>query len=222
MANQRAEIILQELKQSLAMPSWTVQQHKPFETLIATIISQNTADTNTKRAFENLSKQFEITPMSLAKADMAKLEAYLHFAGLYKSKAKTIKSISKVIVEKFGGLLDPILSLPLEEARKALLELNGVGPKTADVVLLFSANKPTVPVDTHVNRVSKRLGFALSDGDYDTVRQNLRAAFEPKDYLTLHLLLISLGRVYCKARKPLCLKCPLNSYCPSKALGEKK
>jgi endonuclease III len=222
MANQREKIMLQELKQSIAMPSWTVQQHKPFETLIATIISQNTADTSTERAFENISEQFEITPMTLAKADLAKLEACLHFAGLYKSKAKTIKLVSKVIVEKFGGSLDPVLSLPLEEARKTLLELQGVGPKTADVVLLFSANKPTVPVDTHVNRVSKRLGFAPTDGDYDIVRQNLQAAFEPKDYLTLHLLLISLGRAYCKARKPLCPKCPLNSYCPSNGLGEQK
>lgn len=222
MANQRAESVLQELKQSLAMPSWTVQQHKPFETLIATIISQNTADTNTERAFEDLSKQFEIVPITLAKADIAKLEACLHFAGLYKSKAKTIKSISRIIVEKFDGSLDSILSLPLEDARNALLELDGVGPKTADVVLLFSANKPTVPVDTHVNRVSKRLGFAPSDGDYNIVRQNLQAALEPKDYLAVHLLLISLGRAYCKARKPLCPKCPVNSYCPSEGLGEQK
>jgi endonuclease III len=222
MANQRAEIILRELKQSLATPSWTVQQHRPFETLIATIISQNTADINTERAFEQLTKQYEITPVTLAKADIAKLEGCLFVAGLYKSKAKTIKSVSKVIVEKFGGSLDSILSLPLEQARKALLELCGVGPKTADVVLLFSANTPTVPVDTHVNRVSKRLGFAPPDSDYDTVRQNLQAAFEPKDYLTLHLLLISLGRAYCRARKPLCPRCPVNSYCPSNGLGEQK
>ena len=143
-------------------------------------------------------------------------------AGLYKSKAKAIKSVSKVIVEKFGGSLDPVLTLPLDEARKTLLELRGVGPKTADVVLLFSARKPTVPVDTHVNRVSKRLGFAPLDGDYEAVRLNLQKVFEPNDYLALHLFLISLGRTFCKARKPLCHNCPINLYCVSRGFEEQK
>ena len=222
MANQKAELILQVLKRTLAIPNWTVQQHKSFETLIATIISQNTADINTKRAFENLSKQFEVTPEILAKAEMVKLEACLRIAGLYKNKAKAIKSVSKVIVERFDGSLDPVLSLPLDEARKTLLELQGVGPKTADVVLLFSARKPTVPVDTHINRVSKRLGFAPLDGDYEAVRLNLQKVFEPNDYLALHLLLISFGRTYCKARKPLCDICPVNSFCPSRGFEVQK
>ena len=74
MANQKAEVILQVLKQTLATPSWTVQQHKPFETLIATIISQNTTDSNTKRAFENLHKQFEVTPQILVEVEIDKLE----------------------------------------------------------------------------------------------------------------------------------------------------
>jgi endonuclease III len=222
MANQKAELILQVLKQTLAMPNWTVQQHKPFETLIATIISQNTTDTNTKRAFENLSKQFEVTPKMLAEAETEKIEACLRIAGLCKSKGKAIRSVSKVIVERFGSSLDAVLSLPLDEARKTLLELQGVGPKTADVVLLFSARKPTVPVDTHVNRVSKRLGFAPLDGDYEAVRLNLQKVFEPNDYLALHLLLISLGRTYCKARKPLCQNCSVNLYCPSKGFEEQK
>jgi endonuclease III len=220
--DQREEIILQLLEQNLVVPNWTVQQYKPFETLIATIISQNTSDTNTKRAFENLSKQFEVTPKILAEAETGELEDCLHVAGLYKRKAKSIKLVSEVIVERFGGSLESVLSLPHDEARKTLLELQGIGPKTADVVLLFSANKHTVPVDTHVNRVSKRLGFAPFNGDYETVRINLQKAFEPKKYLTLHLLLISLGRTYCKARKPLCNTCPINSYCPSRDLRIQK
>jgi endonuclease III len=222
MANQKAEVILRVLKQTLAMPNWTVQQNNPFETLIATIISQNTADINTKRAFENLSKQFEVTPKMLAKGEMVKLEACLRIAGLNKSKAKVIKSVSEVIVERFGGSLNPVLSLPTNEARKTLLEMKGVGPKTADVVLLFSAGKPTVPVDTHVNRVSKRLGFAPLDGNYEDVQLNLQKIFDPNDYLAIHLLLISLGRTYCKARKPLCNICSLNSYCPSRGFEEQK
>ena len=84
-------------------------QTDPFKTLIVTIISQNTADTNTARAFENLSNQFEITPQTLSKAETSKIEACLHVGGLYKNKAKTIKNVSKIILEKFGGSLNPIL-----------------------------------------------------------------------------------------------------------------
>ena len=222
MVDKQAENILLVLKENLAMPLWTVSQRMPFETLIATIISQNTADTNTERAFENLSKQFEITPQAMANAERGKIEACLHVAGLYKNKAKAIQAVSEIVAEKWGGSLAPVLSLPLDEARKKLLELPGVGSKTADVVLLFSAGQPTVPVDTHVNRVSKRLGLAPKDGDYDAVRLSLQAAFDPEDYLTVHLLLIAHGRKYCKARKPLCNSCPVNSYCPSKGLGDKK
>lgn len=221
MANQRAETILQVLNSSLAMPRWTVQQHQPFETLIATVISQNTSDINTERAFESLSKQFEITPEALANAETAKLEKCLQVAGLYKNKAKTIKTVSRLVVERFGGSLAPVLALPMEQARKMLLELPGVGPKTADVVLLFCAGQPTVPVDTHVYCVSKRLGLAPADSDHEAVRLSLQAAFEPKDYLAVHLLLIELGRKCCRARTPQCKGCPVNSLCPSRGLGDK-
>ena len=204
------------------MPKLLKLKNDPFETLIVTIISQNTADTNTERAFENLSGQFEITPQALSKAETCKMETCLHIGGLYKSKTKTIKTVSKIILEKFNGSLTPILSLPLEEARKNLTELPGIGPKTADVVLLFSANQPTIPVDTHVNRVAKRLGLAPLNGDYNAVRLSLQSFFEAKDYLDVHLLLIALGRKYCKARNPHCCECLVNIYCPSKSLGVKK
>jgi len=109
-----------------------------------------------------------------------------------------------------------VLSLPFEEARESLMQLPGVGPKTADVVLLFCAEKPTIPVDTHVNRVSKKLGLAPANGDYETIRKSLQSLYNPEDYLAVHLLLISLGRKYCRARNPLCKQCPVNSLCPSR------
>ena len=219
MANTDAATILQILQDTLAVPKLVKPKCDPFETLIVTIISQNTADRNTERAFENLSKQFEVTPQALSEAETSKLEACLHVGGLYKSKAKTIKTVSKIILEKFHSSLKPVLSLPLDEARKTLMELPGVGPKTADVVLLFVANQPTIPVDTHVNRVSKRLGWAPANGGYEEVRLSLQSLFDPKDYLAVHLLLISHGRKFCKARQPLCPKCPVRVYCPSSYLG---
>ena len=221
MADNHSATILQILQDTIVVPKLVKPKNDPFETLVITIISQNTADTNTARAFENLSKQFEVTPQALSQAETSKVEACLHVGGLYKSKAKTIQTVSKIILEKFHGSLKPILSLPLEEARKTLMELPGVGPKTADVVLLFSANQPTIPMDTHVNRVSKRLGLAPANGGYEEVRSSLQSLFDPKDYLAVHLLLIAHGRKTCKARHPRCHECPVYDYCPSNYLGDK-
>ncbi len=184
--------------------------------LVTTILSQNTADRNTARAFEALSKRFEINPEVLARASVGEIEVAIRVAGLYKNKARAIKQAAAIVQEKYGGTLQPILSLPLDEARKALMLFQGVGPKTADVVLLFSANQSTIPVDTHVNRVSKRLGFATENADYEAVRQALQALYNPRDYLDVHLLLIAHGRRYCRAQHPLCIDCPINEYCPTK------
>jgi endonuclease-3 len=101
------------------------------------------------------------------------------------------------------------------------MQFPGVGPKTADVVLLFSAQQPTIPVDTHVNRVAKRLDFAPEKGGYEAVRGSLQALFDPADYLAVHLLLISHGRKTCKAQHPLCKECPVNAYCPSNGKWDK-
>jgi endonuclease-3 len=204
------------LRQEFTLPKWVKQQRAPFETMVTTVLSQNTADKNTARAFEALSKRFEITPEVLAKADLVEIENAIKVSGLYKSKAKTIKQAAITILENYHGTLNPLLSLPLEEARKTLTQFPGVGPKTADVVLLFSASQPTIPVDTHVNRVTKRLGFASANGDYEAVRKSLQSLYAPSQYLVVHLLLIAHGRRYCKARKPLCDECPVNAYCPSK------
>jgi endonuclease-3 len=88
--------------------------------------------------------------------------------------------------------------------------------------LLFSAGQSTIPVDTHVNRVAKRLGFAPANGDYDAVRESLQALYEQRDYLAVHVLLIVHGRRYCKARRPLCEQCPVNMHCPSRGLWNEK
>jgi endonuclease-3 len=216
MSKKRAEKILRTLQKTFTSPKWTTCNRGPFQTLIVTIISQNTANKNTAKAFENLSKQFQITPEALANAEKTKIEECLKVAGLYRNKAKTIKQVSKIITKDFQGDLIQVLSMSFEEARKTLLQLPGVGPKTADVVLLFCAEKPTIPVDTHVNRVSKRLGLAPKNGHYEAIRKSLQKLYDPKDYLSLHILLISLGRTYCKARNPLCKQCPVNMLCRSR------
>jgi endonuclease-3 len=212
----QAETMLQILRQTVAVPSLVKAKSDPFETLIVTIISQNTADKNTDVAFTHLKQRFQITPKTLADAQAAEIEECIKPAGLYKGKTCAIQTASKTIQDRFGGSLSPVLALPLEEARKTLIEMPGVGPKTADVVLLFSAQKPTIPVDTHVNRVSKRLGIAPKNADYEVVRLSLQKLFAEQDYLAVHQLLIGHGRQFCKAQKPLCNTCPIISFCETK------
>ena len=217
---ERATRILQELQNTFTLPKWTDSPKKPFRTLIRTVLSQATADRNTNRAFRNLSEKFSVTPEALAKADVEEIEAAIRVAGLYRNKSRVIKTISSMILEQFDDSLEFIYSLPLEEARSKLMSLPGVGAKTADVVLLFCAGKPVIPIDTHVKRVSERLGLASSKSSYEEIREALQSLYPPQDYLPVHLLLISLGRRYCKARKPLCKPCPVNTLCPSKRVED--
>jgi len=216
----RAQQILRTLRGEFSLPDWANTPREPFSTLIRTVLSQATNDKNTDKAFSNLSERFEITPTALAEADARHIEKAIRIGGLYRNKSRVIKELSRVIVAKFGGTLDFVYSSPLEDARKLLMALPGIGPKTTDVVLLFSANKPVLPVDTHVNRVSKRLGLVASNADYERIRLALESIYSAKDYLTVHLVLIMLGRKYCKARNPIHRSCPVKMLCPSAKLGD--
>jgi len=190
----------------------------PFRLLIATILSQNTNDRNSSRAFERLRREVGIEPLKLANADIRKIEEAIKIGGLYRVKAKVIKKLAKTVLKTYRGDLSKLLTGSLDEARSKLMSLPGVGAKTADIVLLFAKDLPTLPVDTHVNRVSKRLGLAPFNADYEEVRRNLMDKYPQSLYLEVHLLFILLGRTYCKSRNPSCLHCPLRDICPSAKL----
>jgi len=187
----------------------------PFETLIHTILSQNTNDRNSDAAMKKLRKRYRITPSVLAQARVRELIPYIRSAGLYTSKAPRIIATSKIIQEQYRGRLWPILELPYEQAKGKLMELPGVGPKTADILLAFVAKNPVIPVDTHIERVTKRLGIAPPNGNYETVRTSLEALISPRNRIPIHLSMIEFGRAVCKAPRPRCLICPLNKTCPS-------
>ena len=122
MKDERAEKVLNILCKIFPIPKWTKEKRSPFETLILTIISQNTADRNTARDFARLSRRFEIKPDVLLKAETNHIEDALKTAGLYRSKTKTIKQVSKILIENFQGSVQAILSLPFEKARKMYQE----------------------------------------------------------------------------------------------------
>lgn len=187
----------------------------PFKILVATILSQNTNDRNSKAALKRLESRFEIRPEVLAEANVEELMEAIRPAGLQAQKAKAIKRVSEILLKRYEGNLGSILRKPLEVARKELISIPGIGPKTADVLLLFSLGRPTIPVDTHVMRIARRIGLAPRKGDYEAVRKSLMEIFKPEDYLEAHLLLIKLGRTYCKSRKPRCAECPIKEFCDS-------
>ncbi len=203
------------LRTSFSVPRLSDVESDPFKVLIRTIISQSTAEANTRRAYQNLSRKFLINPTVLVRADVAEIEDSLKVAGLYRNKSKILKKVAELVIERFNGSLGFVYESSMEDARKKLMSLPGVGPKTADVVLLFFAQRPTLPVDTHVNRVSKRLNLVSSSDDYETVRESLQRLYAAEEYFDVHMLFIALGRKYCKALKPLHSSCPVRELCPS-------
>lgn len=218
MSRCKAEKILEALERSFKInlrefTAASLMREDPFKVLIVTILSQNTTDKNSMKAFKRLEERFEINPETLSEASEVEIREAIKPAGMQNVKSKVIKEVSREVLKRYGGSLSSVLALPLEEARSELLSLSGVGRKTADVILLFSANKPTIPVDTHVMRVSKRIGFADASSSYEDVRSKLMELFPREKYLETHLLLILLGRRYCRARNPSCSDCPIKEHC---------
>ena len=187
----------------------------PFETLVQTILSQNTTDNNSEAAMRKLRKRYKINPRTLAKARISELTPCIKQAGLYRSKAPRIKAVSRIIQDQYGGRLTPVLNRPYEQAKNELMNLPGVGPKTADILLAFVAKNPVIPVDTHIARVTKRLGIAKVNANYERIRLPLEALIPARKRIPLHLSIISFGRAVCRAPRPRCAICPVNRLCPS-------
>lgn len=185
----------------------------PFQNLIIGILSQNTSDANSVKAWVGLTEKFEITPQALAKADVRKLKESIKSGGLYNLKTKRIKEFSKAVLEKFGGDFTKLTKLPKRKAREKLLELPGIGPKTADVWLAYCSEHKVMAVDTHVKRVAERLGIVPPGATYEKIRKGLENIFAPKERKQGHEYLVRLGRDYCKPKNPLCKSCPITKFC---------
>ena len=186
----------------------------PFKHVIITVLSQNTSEVNCIRAYKGLAAKFEITPEALARADQEELKEAIRSGGLYNVKSKRIKQLSKMVLEKFGGNLKPVLSLPKEEAKKKLMGLPGIGNKTADVLLTDRHSyREVIPIDTHYDRLTKRLGLVKQDAKYDEVQKKL-INFIPKEKRdrTAGLLWL-LAKHTCRSQNPKCYECPINSLC---------
>ena len=184
----------------------------PFRVLVVTVLSQNCTDVAALRAYDILDERIGVEVTALSRARVRSIENAIRVAGLYKHKAKALKQLAKLVADRYRRDLMPVVKGSFEQARSSLQDLPNVGPKTADV-LLSIWGQPTISVDTHVDRVSKRLGFAPNKAKYEEIRSLLMRAFPEKEYRSVPMYLMALGRRVCKAQRPLCPTCPVNKLC---------
>ena len=191
----------------------------PISELVLTLLSQNTSDHNSGKAFHRLLARFESWDAVIA-APTAEVEDAIRPGGLYRTKAPRMQQLLSEVRDRAPDYaLHFLAKLPLDEAKAWLQELPGVGPKTAAIVLLFALGRPALPVDTHVERVAKRLGLIPPQMPVDKAHAALETQIKPDEVYAFHVDLIQHGRRTCHARSPKCGSCVLLKRCPRVGLA---
>jgi len=216
----RTEKIIDRLISEYGSREW--QPHdSPLNVLVQTILSQNTSDTNSRRAFRSLRASFPRWE-DVVSAEVHKIANAIKSGGLGEIKAGRIKQALGEIQRKRGSLeLDFLNELPLDAAREWLKQLPGVGTKTANCVFLFSLGRPALPVDTHIFRVAKRLGLIEAETTVEKAHRRLESLVPPDKIYPFHMLMIEHGRRVCKARRPRCDDCALRRLCQYPGPGQR-
>ncbi len=193
-------------------PQWR-KGTPPMDELVSCILSQNTNDSNRDRGFDALKARYPDWA-AVMDAPTDELIDTIRVAGLANTKAPRIQEVLRIILDQCGEFnIDFLNDLPLDEAKAWLTALPGVGPKTAAIVLCFAFGRPAFPVDTHINRVSKRIGFVPEKMSIERAHDLMEAIVPPDQHYAFHINLIRHGRRTCQARKPRCTDCPLTSHC---------
>jgi len=177
----------------------------PFKILISTILSQRTKDEVTREASKRLFR-FADTPKKILKLSEKQITKLIYPTGFYRQKAKRIKKVCKIILEKNKG--------KVPNSREELVKLPGVGSKTASVVLAYGFRVPTIPVDVHVNRISKRLGLVPDNYKPDKTQEVLEKMIPKNLHIMVNHLLVTFGKDICRPVKPRCRICPILKFCP--------
>jgi endonuclease-3 len=187
------------------IPPGKFKRRNPYNVLISTMLSQRSKDENTAIASEQLFKVYD-TPESLASGDRRKIEKLIKPAGLYKAKAKNIQKVANILIDEYSSQVPKDID--------EMVKLPGVGRKTANCVLVYGFNEPAIPVDTHVHRISNRLGWVSTKTPEQTEHALIR--FLPKKYwIDINELLVRFGQEVCRPVGPKCTICPLNDICPT-------
>lgn len=184
----------------------------PLEVLIATILTQATSDRNALKSWQLFKETFP-EPESALYADESAIKEAIRSGGLANQKAKTIRAILNVIRERAQGLTLEKTGKDRESILESLLSLPGVGPKTAACVLLFGLNLPAFPVDIHIHRIAIRMGWIGPRTGPEETQEFLTSLIPSQYHSSLHILLLNLGRKYCRPHNPNCQECPLSHEC---------
>jgi len=187
----------------------------PFEVMIGAVLVQNTAWQNVRKAIDNLRRHDLMEPHGLFAVSAEELEELIRPAGYFRLKARRLRNLLALLVQRYDGSLPAMFRTPLAELRRELLEINGIGPETADSILLYAGGMPTFVVDTYTHRVLARHGRIGFDVDYYQLKDHFESGL-PEDvrlYNEYHALLVRVGKEHCRKR-PLCRGCPLEGLLP--------
>jgi endonuclease-3 related protein len=187
----------------------------PFEIMVGAVLVQNTAWKNVERAIDNLKRAKVLTPRKLYALSTDELAEFIRPAGYFRIKAKRLHNLVKFFVERYRGSIAAMQKVDTHELREQLLDVNGIGPETADSILLYSVGKPVMVVDTYTNRVFSRHGWVPHGTAYHPLQEHLTAQL-PADatlFNEFHALLVHVGHHYCST-KPRCEECPLRGMLP--------
>ena len=204
--------VSERLREHYGYPDW--RQHLPaVDELVSTILSQATSDTNRDKGYFALKERYPDWE-HVRDAPVKEIEDTIRSAGLARQKAPRIKAALQYITDTVGEInLDFLETMDINEAKAWLTSIDGVGPKTAAIILLFTYNRAAFPVDTHVHRVTKRLGLIADNINAEKAHLIFEEIAPPENYYADHLNIIRHGREICKARNPRCEQCILTAYC---------
>jgi endonuclease-3 related protein len=193
---------------------WPAQT--PFEVVVGAILTQNTAWRNVEYAIANLKKVGVLTPVALAGLVRSELEALIRPAGFFRQKAERLQLFVEHLFARHDGELAALLAGPLEAVRAELLACKGVGPETADSILLYAGNRPSFVVDAYTRRLFTRLGLLRGTEEYEAIRALFMDSLPHQTDLfnEYHALIVEECKVFCRKRTPLCSSCPLLACCP--------
>jgi endonuclease III related protein len=197
------------------------QQHwwparSPFEVIVGAILVQNTTWVNVERAIANLRRARLLSPSALEKVPQAKLARLIRCSGYFRQKARKLKEFVGYLRVEHRGSLAAMFRTPTAKLREQLLRVHGIGPETADSILLYAGNHPAFVVDAYTRRILQRHGLAHGKESYEEIRGLFEESLpnDPQLFNEYHALLVHTGKSFCRARAPLCSECALRSFLP--------
>jgi len=208
------QAIFRQLEARFGLQQWWPAE-TPFEVIVGAILTQNTAWTNVERAIANLRTAGALTPEAVVALALADLETLIRPAGFFRQKASRLRHVTSILVDLYGGDVAMLCAGPLDETRHRLLALPGIGPETADSILLYAAHRPSFVVDAYTRRIFTRLGLLDGSEGYETIRTRFMNELPPDASLfnEYHALIVTLAKRHCRKRRPDCPACPLAAGC---------